>query len=94
MVRPHYRQGGNCLGRVINDVRYRGKGSYGFLAIAHLDYDKAVNEVTKRSRTATAMSLVENQTARRNELVAERARAADVLATVEVEGAGIANARP
>ena len=36
------------------------------------------------------MSLAERQTGRRSELVEERARA-DVLAAVEVEGAGIAN---
>jgi hypothetical protein len=55
--------------------------------------DNAVNESTKRGRTAVAMNLVEHQTGRRSELVGERARAADVLAAVEVEGAGIANER-
>jgi hypothetical protein len=59
--------------------------------IAQIDY--AVNEATKRGRTAAAMSLVERQTGRRSELVGERARAADVLAAVEVEGAGIADER-
>ena len=55
--------------------------------------DNAVNEATKRGRTAIAMNLVERQTGRRSELVGERARAADVLAAVEVERAGIANER-
>lgn len=55
--------------------------------------DNAVNEATERGRTATAMTLVEHQTGRRSELVGERARAADVLAAVEVEGAGISNKR-
>jgi hypothetical protein len=55
--------------------------------------DNAVNEATKRGRTAIAMNLVDHQTGRRSELVGERARAADVLAAVEVESAGIANER-
>jgi hypothetical protein len=55
--------------------------------------DNAVNETTKRGRAAIAMSLAEHQTGRRSELVGERARAADVLAAVEVESAGIANER-
>ena len=55
--------------------------------------DNAVNEATKRGRTAIAMNLVERQTGRRSELVEERARAADALAAVEVERAGIANER-
>jgi hypothetical protein len=55
--------------------------------------DNAVNEATKRGRTATAMNLVEHQTGRRSELVGERARAANALAAVEVEGTGIANER-
>jgi hypothetical protein len=55
--------------------------------------DNAVNEATKRGRTTIAMSLVDHQTGRRTELVGERARAADVLAAVKVEGAGIANER-
>jgi hypothetical protein len=55
--------------------------------------DNAVNEATKRGRTAIAMSLIDHQNGRRGELAGERARAADVLAAVEVEGAGIANER-
>ena len=55
--------------------------------------DNAVNEATKRGRTAVAMSVVDHQTGRRSELAEERARAADVLAAVQVEGAGIANER-
>jgi hypothetical protein len=55
--------------------------------------DNAVNEATKRGRTAAAMNLVERQTVRRNELVGERVRAADLSAAVEVEDAGIANER-
>ena len=55
--------------------------------------DNAVNEAIKRGRTSIAMNLVEHQTGRRTELVGERARAANVLATVQVEGAGIANER-
>ena len=39
------------------------------------------------------MNLVEHQTGRRSELIGERARAANALAAVEVEGAGIANER-
>jgi hypothetical protein len=39
------------------------------------------------------MNLVEHETVRRSELVEEPARAANVLAAVEVEGAGIANER-
>jgi hypothetical protein len=55
--------------------------------------DNAVNEATKRGRTATAMSLVEHQTVRRSELVGERARVASALAAVEVEREVIANER-
>jgi hypothetical protein len=55
--------------------------------------DNAVNEATKRGRTTVAMNLVDHQTGRRSELRGERARAADVLAAVEAEGAGIANER-
>lgn len=39
------------------------------------------------------MNLVERQTGRRSELAGERARAANMLAAVEVEGAIVANER-
>ncbi|MFY9839207.1 MAG: hypothetical protein WAK55_22575 [Xanthobacteraceae bacterium] len=55
--------------------------------------DNAVSEATKRGRMAIAMSLVERQTGRRSELVGERARAADALAAIEIEGANVANER-
>jgi hypothetical protein len=55
--------------------------------------DHAVNEATKRGRTAITMSLIEHRTGRRSDLVGERAREAEALAAVEVEGASIANER-
>ncbi|MGB8633616.1 MAG: hypothetical protein WCD69_30285 [Xanthobacteraceae bacterium] len=55
--------------------------------------DNAVNEATNRGRTAIAMSLADHQTGRRSELVGERARAAEVLAAIKVERAGILNER-
>jgi hypothetical protein len=53
--------------------------------------DSAIAEATRRGRTTAAMVLAERQTARRNELVADRARAAGALASIEVEKAGIEN---
>jgi hypothetical protein len=55
--------------------------------------DRAVDEATKRGHTVAAMTLAERQAGRRDELVAERARAADTLAAVEIEGAAVANER-
>jgi hypothetical protein len=55
--------------------------------------DSAVGEATKRGRTASAMALADHQTARRNDLVADRARAASALASIEVESAGVENER-
>jgi hypothetical protein len=52
--------------------------------------DNAVNEATKRGRTVIAMNIVEHQTRRRTELVEERTQAANALAALQVEGAGIA----
>jgi hypothetical protein len=55
--------------------------------------DNLVNEATKRGRTVIAMNIVEHQTRRRTELVEERTQAANALAALKVEGAGIENER-
>jgi hypothetical protein len=55
--------------------------------------DSAVAEATRRGRSSSAMALAERQTARRNDLVADRARAASALASIEVESVGVANER-
>jgi hypothetical protein len=55
--------------------------------------DATVDEATRRGRTTSAMVLVAHEADRRNELIAERARAASVLASIEVEKAGIENER-
>jgi hypothetical protein len=55
--------------------------------------DGAIAEATKRGRTSSAMTLTEHQAGRRNDLVADRARAASALAAVEVETAGVENER-
>lgn len=55
--------------------------------------DAAVNEATKRGRTSGAMALVEHETVRRNDLVAQSAKAGDALAAVQVQEAGIGNER-
>src|SRR5262249_49292620 len=55
--------------------------------------DDAIVQATKRGRTASAMTLAEHQTARRDALVADRTRAASALARVEIENAGVASAR-
>lgn len=49
--------------------------------------DAAVNEATRRGRTSSAMALLEQETARRKDLVAERIRAANTLAALQVEAA-------
>jgi hypothetical protein len=53
--------------------------------------DSAVDAATRRGRTASAMALAEHQTGRRNELVADRERAANTLASIEVENARTEN---
>jgi hypothetical protein len=55
--------------------------------------DVAVDGATRRGRTTSAMALVAREADRRNELVADRARAASTLASIEVEKAGIENER-
>ena len=55
--------------------------------------DSAIDVATRRGRTASAMVLAERQAGRRNELVAERARAAKALASIEVDNAGVDNER-
>jgi len=55
--------------------------------------DGAIAEATKRGRTAGAMVLAERQTARRNDLVAERAHVASALAAVQVEGSVVETER-
>jgi hypothetical protein len=55
--------------------------------------DSAVAEATRRGRTSSAMALAERQTARRNDLVTDRARAASALASIEVGSADVANER-
>jgi hypothetical protein len=55
--------------------------------------DAAVDEATHRGRTTSAMALVTREAGRRNELVADRARAAGELASIEVEKSGIENER-
>jgi len=55
--------------------------------------DSAIGQATKRGRTTSAMALAEHQTARRHALLADRARAASALATVEIERAGVESER-
>jgi hypothetical protein len=55
--------------------------------------DSAIAEATKRGRTTSAMTLVERQTDRRDALVADRARAASALASIEVDAAAVENER-
>jgi hypothetical protein len=55
--------------------------------------DRAIAEATKRGRTTSAMALAEHENARRDALVADRARAANALASVEIESAGVASER-
>jgi hypothetical protein len=55
--------------------------------------DAAVDQATHRGRTTSAMALVTHEAGRRNELVADRARAAGELASIEVEKSGIENER-
>jgi hypothetical protein len=55
--------------------------------------DSAVAEATKHGRTTAAMTVAEHQAGRRDALVAERARAATALASIEVESAGLDNER-
>jgi hypothetical protein len=51
--------------------------------------DSAVDEATRRGRTAGAMILVAQETARRKDLVAERISAANTLAALQVEAAQV-----
>jgi hypothetical protein len=55
--------------------------------------DAAVDETTRRGHTTSALALVARASDRRGELVADRARAASVLASIEVEKAGIESER-
>jgi hypothetical protein len=55
--------------------------------------DAAVAESTRRGRTVAAMALAEQQTDRRDALVAERTRAANALATIQSQSAEIENER-
>jgi hypothetical protein len=55
--------------------------------------DAIVDETTRRGHTTSALALVARASDRRNELVAGRARAARVLASIEVEKAGIESER-
>lgn len=55
--------------------------------------DSAIGQATKRGRTTSAMALAEHQTARRDALLTNRARAASALATVEIESAGVGSER-
>jgi hypothetical protein len=71
------------------------------VAVANLDdidrrtaqIDSAVAEATKRGRTTSAMALVEHEAGRRHALVADRVRAASVLAGIEVEVASVEGER-
>jgi hypothetical protein len=53
----------------------------------------AIDEATRRGHTTSAMALLAREADRREELVADRARAASALASIEVEKAGIENER-
>jgi hypothetical protein len=53
--------------------------------------DAAVAEATRRGRTSSAMTLAEHQAGRRDTLVADRARAASTLASLEVDAADVEN---
>jgi hypothetical protein len=55
--------------------------------------DSAIGQATKRGRTTSAMALAEHQTARRGALLADRARAASALASVEIDSAGVESER-
>jgi hypothetical protein len=55
--------------------------------------DSAIGQATKRGRTTSAMALAERQTSRRDALLADRARAATALASVEIESAGVESER-
>jgi hypothetical protein len=55
--------------------------------------DAAVDETTRRGHTASALALVARASDRRGELVADRARAASVLASIEIDKAGIESER-
>jgi hypothetical protein len=55
--------------------------------------DAAVDQATRRGRTTSAMGLVAREANRRNNLVADRDRAASALASIEIEKAGIGNER-
>jgi hypothetical protein len=55
--------------------------------------DSAIDEATRRGNTTSAMALLAREADRRKELVADRARAASALASIEVEKAGIENER-
>jgi hypothetical protein len=55
--------------------------------------DAAVDEATRRGHTTSALALVARASDRRNQLVADRARAASALASIEVEKAGVESER-
>lgn len=55
--------------------------------------DAAVNEATRRGRTASAMALLEQETARRKDLVAARISAANTVAALHVEAAQVEGER-
>jgi hypothetical protein len=55
--------------------------------------DSAIGQATKRGRTTSAMALAEHQTSRRDALLADRARAASALASVEIESVGVESER-
>jgi hypothetical protein len=55
--------------------------------------DSAIDEATRRGHTTSAMALLAREADRRKALVADRARAASALASIEVEKAGIENER-
>jgi hypothetical protein len=55
--------------------------------------DAAVAEATRRGRTTAAMAIVAQQEKRRGELLADRTREANKLATLQVEAAGVAGER-
>jgi hypothetical protein len=55
--------------------------------------DSTIDEATRRGHTTSAMALLAREADRRKELVADRARAASALASIEVEKAGVENER-
>lgn len=55
--------------------------------------DSIIAEATKRGRTKDAVALIDRETTLRHSLVAERLTAANALAAVQVEAAGIASER-